>query len=165
MTMRERFTDEEWALIRHVPFDAFVFATLADKDVSEAEIAAFTEMIEKAATLSDPLHREIAVDWAAAGATAIGEEFKFELTESGSAMAERLERTKPALKDKLTTGEYQSFVRSVTVSCMAIAAASTKKKRMFHKQEKPLSPEEIEAIAAFAVAFDVDLAALQTLLQ
>jgi len=164
MAMRERFTDDEWALVRHVPFDAFVLAALADKKVEPEEVAAFTKTLEMAPTLSDPLHREIAMDWVASGVDAIGEEVGWELRESGSDMLERNRRTKSMLKDKLTTDEYQSFVLSVTLSGMAVAAASTGKKKIFHKR-KAISEEEAGALAAFAAVFDVDLAGLQRRLQ
>lgn len=159
--MRERFTDEEWGLVRHVPWDAFILVALADKKVEDAEIAAFTETLDKAVTLTDPLHREIALEWAQSGGQAVGEELQFEMTESAAAMRTRFDRTKAVLKDKLTRDEYQGFVLSVTINGLAVAAASTGgKKKMFHKQ-KPISEEEATALAAFATAFDVDMAALQ----
>lgn len=160
MTMRERFTDEEWKLVRHIPFDAFIFAALADKKVEEAEVAAFTETLEKAAALKDPLHREIALDWVASGLEAIGQELQFEMSESNDAMHVRFDRTKPVLKDKLTHDEYQSFVLSVTINGMAVAAASAGKKGFLRKKER-ISTEEAAALAAFATAFDVEFGALQ----
>lgn len=160
MTMRERFTEEEWTLVRHVPFDAFMFGALADKKVEDAEVEAFTETLEKAAALKDVLHREIALDWVAGGLPAMGEELRFEMTESIDAMRSRFDKTKGILQDKLTRDEYQSFVVSVTINGMAVAAASSSKKGLFHKKQR-ISEEEAAALSAFAVAFDVDLGVLQ----
>ncbi len=160
--MRERFTDEEWGLVRHVPWDAFILVSLADKNVEEAEVTAFTETLDRAVTLTDPLHREIALEWAQGGLEAMGDELRFEMTEKADAMRTRFDRTKAILKDKLTRDEYQGFVLSVTINGLAVAAAAGgKKKKMFHKEEKPISEEEAGAVAAFATMFDVDMAALQ----
>jgi hypothetical protein len=155
MTTRERFTDEEWSLVRHLPFDAFVAGALSE-GISQEELAAFVGTLERALGLKDPLHREILIDWATGDQERVMEELRFELEESGSQMHNRFERTKPILHAKLTDDEYQSFVISVTMSALAVAAASTKKRGLFGKKKELISDQEAHALTGFAMLWDVD---------
>jgi len=159
MSMRERFSDEEWTLVCHVPVDAFMFAALADQKLDEKEIEAFVDTIANAPTIIDPLHREVALTFATRGAEAIGSELVFEATESLSAMDDRFERTKKLLKDKLTTDEYQSFLGSVVASGVMVAQASGK--RHLFRKKKTVSDDEAAALATFAMRWEVDLSVLQ----
>jgi hypothetical protein len=160
MTMRERFTEEEWGLVRHVPFDAFLFGALADQKIEDEEVAAFTQTLERAAALTDPLHREIALSYTGAGVADVGAEMRFQMGENAEEMSKRLDRTKAMLKEHLTGEEYQSFVTSVTINALLVAGASTKKKGIFRKKEV-ISEEEAQALAVFAATWEVDPAALQ----
>jgi hypothetical protein len=160
MTMRERFTIDEWTLATHVPFDAFIFAAAADKHVDQSEITAFLNTVRRASEIRDPLHRELALFWAEASQERIAEELRFQMNETASEMSARIDRTKPMLHTHLSHAEYQGFVLSLAMSCMAIAAASTTKKGIFRKKEA-ISPEEMRGVTAFILAWDVSPAALQ----
>lgn len=162
MTLRERFTAEEWELVRHVPFDAFFAAALADAKVQPEEVRVFTETLTQAATLKDPLHREVAVDIASSGPSGVEHELKFQVEESAGAGKARIDRTKRLLHEKLTRDEYQSFFVSLMLSAIGIAAASTTKKGgLFHKKVEHLSPEEVQMLAAFAATWEIELAELR----
>jgi hypothetical protein len=156
MTVKERFTDEEWRLVLHIPFDAFIFAAGADGNVEETEVKAFLQSLEKAPMLTNDLHREIALHHAATGTVGIGAEITFEMKESGSAMDERFDRTKRILKQRLTPAEYQDFFKSIFLHAIAIAGASHEKKRPFHKAPPPINDKEAKALNLFAMKWDID---------
>lgn len=161
MTVRERFTDEEWALIAHVPFDAFLFGALADGEVEEDEVNAFTETLRRAADLKDPIHREIALYWAAEGMAGQGEELAFQLSESGSAMQDRMAKTKGVLQEKLTRQEYQGLFQSVWLNAMDVASRSKEKKgHWWNRKEEAISDAEAKALATFAATWEIDLPGL-----
>ena len=153
--MRERFNPSEWSLVVHLPFDAFMFAAAADKEVDEKEVAAFLDTLRRASQIKDPLHREVAEHWAGGSAQTIGEELKFWMQESAADLHTRIERTKPILHERLTDDEYQNFLLSLTMSSLAVAAASSKKKGLFGKREV-ISQEERQGVTAFAAAWGVN---------
>jgi hypothetical protein len=156
--MRERFTNEEWREVSHIPFDAFYFGAMADGKVEDAEVKAFVDSLERPGALKDPLHREIMLDHAAAGNPRVAEEMQFETSETATAMQARFTRTKAMLKQKLSPQEYQAFFKSIWISAMAVAAASTEKKdHIWGKKKKPISKKEATALATFAAAWDIDL--------
>jgi hypothetical protein len=159
MTMRERFTPPEWSLVVHIPFDAFLFAAAADNDVDEAEVGAFVDTLRRASEIKEPLHREVALFWARSPER-IGEELKFQMRESATEMTGRIGRTKPILHERLSDEEYQSFMLSLTMSALAVAAASTKKKGLFGKREA-ISKEEQRGVSAFAAAWGLNAFLLQ----
>jgi hypothetical protein len=154
MTMRERFSDSEWQELLHIPFDGFLMVALADKHVDKEEVAAFLETLARAGELKDQMHREIAMDLATRGSAGIAGEMSFEANETGPQMAARVERSKAVLKDKLTQQEYESFLGSVLMNALAVAAA-TGKRRMFHKKQM-ISDDEARALAVFCTAWDIN---------
>ena len=97
--MREKFSDAEWALVRHVPVDAFLMVALSDGDLDKEELASFGGEIVHAEGLFNPLHREVALDIRGGH---LEEELKFQLAESASEMTARVGRTKTMLQTKLT---------------------------------------------------------------
>jgi hypothetical protein len=154
MTMRERFSDSEWQELLHIPFDGFLMVALADKKIEQEEVAAFVETIARASDLKDPMHRELAMDLASRGGVGISSEMSFEANETGPQMAARVERSKAVLKDKLTQEEYESFLGSVLMNAMAVAAA-TGKHRLFHKKQQ-ISDDEARALAVFCAAWEIN---------
>jgi hypothetical protein len=164
MAVRERFTDEEWRLVVHIPFDAFIFAAMADGNVEDTEVQAFVETLEKAPMIKNDLHREILLHHASSGAVGIGAEITFEMKESVAAMDERFARTKPILKQRLTATEYQEFFRSVFINALAVAGSSReKKKHAWSRKQPPISKKESDALAVFAMKWDIDISFLAQL--
>lgn len=164
MTMRERFTDEEWRLVVHVPFDAFIFAAMADGTVEDGEVQAFVDTLQKAPMIKNDLHREILLHHAAGGTVGVGAEIAFEMKESVTAMDERFSRTKRILQERLKSSEYQDFFKSVFLNAVAVAGASTeKKKHVWSRKEPPISKKESDALAIFAMKWDIDISFLAAL--
>jgi hypothetical protein len=159
MTLRERFTEDEWTLVLHAPFDAFFFAAMADNKLEDDEINAFTETFARAGDLVDPLHREIALDYAIAGNDRVGEEMRFQRAENTDEMMTRMTRTKTVLQEKLTESEYQGFVKSLFSNAVVIAGASKDKKHVWSKAE-PINEKEAMALTVLAKIWEVDLSAL-----
>jgi hypothetical protein len=164
MTLRERFTEDEWTLVLHAPFDAFFFAAMADSKLEEDEVKTFAETFARAGELADPLHREIALDYAVRGEGRFREEMMFQGAENADEMAARMSRTKTVLQAKLTEAEYQGFVRSLFANAVAIAGASKDKKHIWSKP-KPISEEEAAALTMLAVIWEVDLSLITGLMK
>ncbi|MGD2153473.1 MAG: tetratricopeptide repeat protein [Gemmatimonadales bacterium] len=118
---RERFTSDEWVLVCRVPFDAWAWFALAGGEAEKAELGKLRKMLDPA-PLEDPLHREMALDYAAGGTARIGEELKAIVDTTD--FEARSRRTKSILQDKLTKQEYQSFFKSVCMSAVEMAGAS-----------------------------------------
>jgi hypothetical protein len=164
--MREKFTNEEWRLVAHIPFDAFYFGAMADGKAEESEVKAFVDSLERPGALKDPLHREIMLDHAAGGMPRVAEEMHFETSETATAKQARFARTKGMLKQKLSPAEYQAFFKSVWISAMAVAAASAEKKKRGpiwkpKPKDEPISDKEAMALATFAATWDIDLGFLK----
>ncbi len=156
-TQHARFTDEEWALVRHVPFDAFLLAALSDGELDPKEIEPFTDEIANAERLRNPLHREVASDIRAGH---MPEELALQARESATDMTARIEKTKTMLQEKLPRDEYQDFIGSCFVTGLKVArAAGGHSGRFRHKD--PVSDEEKAGLAAFAISYGLDPNALE----
>ena len=126
--MRERFTNEEWALVRHIPVDAFIFVASADNKIDAKEHEEFLWTLEHGAEIPNPLHSEIASDIAAGGQVAITAEQQFIEAESVEDLEARINRSKAILKEKLTRDEYQAFLLSVLRSGVLVAGRRSRRK-------------------------------------
>ena len=60
--MKEKFTQEEWELLKLLPFQIFVMVAGADQNIDEKEITQLHEDLKSAPFYKDPLHRELFVD-------------------------------------------------------------------------------------------------------
>lgn len=156
--MRERFSDEEWALVRHVPVDAFLMVAMVDGRLEEEETDSFADELTHAEAMVDPLHREVAEDLDMARGGKLGEELAFQAAEDAAQMKSRIDGTRAMLREKLTADEYNSFVASSMITGMKVARAAGGG-RIFHRKEK-VSDREKTALAAFAAAYELDPGAL-----
>ena len=156
--MREKFNDEEWALARHVPVDAFFMVALADSDLDEKETASFADELTHAEGLFDPLHREVAEDLDMARGGQLKQELEFQAGENASEMRARVEKTKVMLKGKLTPDEYQNFIASAVITGMKAARAAGGGGLL--PRQETVSDEEKNALVAFMTAYELDPSAL-----
>lgn len=158
MSMRERFSDEEWALARHVPVDAFFMVALSDAKLEEKEIASFADELTHAEGMIDPLHREVAEDLDMGRGRQLQPELEFQAAENAAQMQVRIANTKTLLREKLTQDEYQSFIASAAITGMK-AARATGGGGLFHRKET-VSDEEKTALMAFITTYELDPSAL-----
>ena len=142
--MKEPFTPEEWQVVRAMPIQAFIVVAGVDGTVDQKETKEFTDRLSRGAVgYRDPLHREIAHDLATGGLTdalqAVGT--------SDPAEARRL------LRKHLSGEEYEQFVASVFIDCLAVANASGPRFR----RKKRIGDKEQKALAATAAFWEVNL--------
>jgi hypothetical protein len=155
-TMRAKFSDEEWALVRHVPLDAFLMVALADGTMDPKEAGSFAEEVATAEGLFDPLHREVALDIRGGH---LAEELSFQAQENATEMRARIDRTKTMLQSKLTPDEYQHFIASVFITGTKVARAAGGSSGLFGSKSA-VNDMEKTALTAFAIAYGLDLKAL-----
>jgi len=150
--MREKFTREEWELLKLLPFQVFALVAGADQKVDEAEVAQLLKDLQEAPFYKDPLHRELFVEILSSDISAlIKEAMDF------SKYLERANQMKAILKEKLTPDEYQRFVGSMFVNGLRVARASG---GSFLGRGDKVSEEEKRALLLFAAMFDLDLESL-----
>jgi uncharacterized membrane protein YebE (DUF533 family) len=149
--MKERFTPEEWSQLLTVPVQAFIMVAGADGQIDDKETEEFSKRVALGgAGYRDPLHREVARDLAVDFATAWDHAVK---TDPGT--------VKAFMRAKLTPVEYQGFLGSVFIDCLAIANA-TGKKRLFHKKAK-IGEEEQALLGLLATVWEIDPQAIQSI--
>ncbi|MGZ8567598.1 MAG: hypothetical protein ACXWXS_11165 [Actinomycetota bacterium] len=145
--MKDRFTTEEWELVTCVPIQAFGVVAGADQQVEQKEFEEFSgRMVRGALGYKDPLHRELAQDL-------ISSDIPKLIQRSTEA---DIGETKALLRSKLTPDEYQSFLGSVFIDSLAVARASG-------MPGAEISDKEQTMLAAFGLAWEIDLEALQRL--
>ncbi len=117
--LRERFTDEEWQQLKQIPFQIFFVVAMADGKVDAKEIAAFVNRTEAAASLDNPLLRELMHGLSQ-------DEIRNHLANPPSSNeAEQLSRTVRAiLRDKLVPGEKFEFIGAALALGLEVAQAS-----------------------------------------
>jgi hypothetical protein len=147
--MKERFTPEEWSLLKTLPFQVFVLVAGSDKKIDKKEIEQLQKDLQSAAFYRDPLHREVAVDILTSDIDAL-----IKQAMDVSQFAARASRIKTFLHEKLSSEEYQRFVGSLFVDGLKIARASGG--GAFGMGDK-VSDEEKLALAALATLFDLDV--------
>ena len=112
--MREKFTEEEWRVIRILPLVTFVFAAGSEgKEVDEGEVAAFASELRDPLKRQDPLHRAILAD--------IEPDLRALSHESVdlSQIVERMALGEAILKSLLTAEDYQRFAGSIGAEAYA----------------------------------------------
>lgn len=152
--MREKFTQEEWALLKLLPFQVFVLVAGADQQVDKAEMAQLEKDLRDAPFYKDPLHRELFVDILSSDINALIKE-AIDL----SKFVERANQMKATLKEKLTPEEYQRFVGSMFINGLRVARASGG--GVLGLGDK-VSEEEKLALVTFAATFDLDLESISS---
>jgi hypothetical protein len=150
--MKEKFTPEEWSLLKILPFQVFVLVAGSDKKIDKKEIEQLQKDLQSAAFYKDPLHREVAVDILTSNVDAL-----IKQAMDVSQFAARSSRVKTFLREKLTASEYQRFVGSLFVDGLKIARASGG--GAFGLGDK-VSDDEKLALAALATVFELDLQTL-----
>ena len=150
--MKEKFTKEEWELLKVLPFQVFVMVAGADGRVDKDELAQLKKDLRDAPCYKDPLHRELFVDILSSDIKALIKE-----ATDVSKFTERVNRMKAILKKKLTPSEYQRFVGSMFINGLKIARASGG--GLLGLGDK-VSKEEKLALVAFAAMFNLDMESL-----
>ena len=142
--MKEKFTQAEWLTLRPMPIQAFLLVAGIDGKIDEKETEEFADRCSRgAAGYKDPLHREIAQDLASGGFQAALE----------AAVKTDPGEVKRILRKNLTGEEYERFVSSVFIDCLAVAAASGPRFR----KKKRIGDAEGKALAAIAAVWEVNL--------
>lgn len=146
--MKEKFTPEEWEMLKALPFTAFGIVALADGKVDDKEAAEFNKRLQSAAGYKDPLHKEVALDILVSDMQAL-------IARAGKV---DLSTIKGFLREKLTQDEYQRFLGSILIDVLAVARTSGG-----FLGRGDVSDEENRALAVFAAQFEIDMAAVKRL--
>jgi hypothetical protein len=146
--MKEKFTQEEWELLKLLPFHVFVMVAGADRKIDEDEVAQLNEHLRTAPFYKDPLHRELFVDILTSDVNALVEK-----AIDPSKLLERANQIKAILRQKLTLDEYQRFVASMFIDGLKVARASG---GGFLGRGDKVSEEEKLALTMFAAMFNLD---------
>jgi len=144
--MKEKFTQEEWQLLKLLPFQVFVLVAGADGRIDKEEVAQLQKDLRDAPFYKDPLHRELFIDILSSDINAL-------ITEAADVtkLAARASQMKAILQQKLTPEEYQRFVGSMFINGVKVARASGG--GVLGLGDK-VSEEEKRALALFATMFD-----------
>jgi len=153
--MKEKFTPEEWQLLKLLPFQVFVLVAGADGRIDKEEIAQLQKDLRDAPFYKDALHRELFIDIVSSDINALILEVA-----DVSKLVERANRMKTVLKQKLTPDEYQSFLGSMFINGLKVARASGG--GVLGLGDK-VSEEEKRALATFAAIFEVNVGGLSKL--
>ena len=149
----ERFTDEEWELVKMVPFQAFGMVAGADGEVDKAEAEElFKRMTGGAMGYKDPLHKAVAMD-------IVGKDWGPLIKGSMDPAVAHPEKIKTLLREKLTFQEYQSFLGSIFIDVVNVAKASGGGGVL--KKKSPISEEEEKALQAILVFYGIDMQAVK----
>jgi hypothetical protein len=146
--MRNRFSDDEWARLKFLPFQAFILVAAADGKMDDHEVHVLADQIERSALLIDPLHRALLIE--------LADEDQSPYMEAASPekLRETSEALAPLLRSRLSEAEYEGFVRSVFIATVHVARASGGGVLGAGIQ---VSTEEAAALAAIARLYDVDV--------
>ena len=153
--MKEKFTQEEWELLKLLPFQVFILVAGADGRIDKEEVAQLQKDFREAPFYKDALHKELFIDILSSDINAL-------IKEAGNVtrLAERTSQIKALLKQKLTPEEYQRFVGSMFINGVKVARASGG--GVLGLGDK-VSAEEKRALAAFAATFELQLGNLSKL--
>jgi hypothetical protein len=153
--MKERFTQEEWQLLKLLPFQVFVLVAGADGRIDKEEVAQLQKDLRDAPFYKDVLHRELFVDILSSDINALIKE-----AADATKLAERAGKMKAILQQKLTPEEYQRFVGSMFINGLKVARASGG--GILGLGDK-VSEEEKRALTMFATVFELDVGSLSKL--
>lgn len=144
--MDDEFSERQWELMKHLPFQIFAIVAGADGSVDEKEIRKFQKQFQNADNLENELHRDLMMD-------AYAEDMDKYISTSASAVrnAYNAKSIVPMLKQKLHPEDYEDFIKSLYGSAVEIARASGG--GLFRSG---ISKEEAKALAVLAEMFDVD---------
>lgn len=155
---RDRFSDEEWAQIRHLPVDVYYLDPLLDAKVDDNHAGWFIEERAPSSMLNDSLHRALVEDL---GPDRLPEEMRFQRRETDEEFRPRLQRTRELLKDRLTAQELQSFIGSVLITAVKVYGLRMTGPAQFEAAESSLDAEDeghrVRRIQELARGFGIDL--------
>ncbi len=140
------FSERQWELLKHLPFQIFAIVAGADGTVDEKEIRKFQKQFENAEKLENELHRDVMM-------SAYAEDMDKYISTSPSAIrnAYNAKSIVPMLKQKLSPRDYEDFIVSLHASAVEIARASGG--GLF---SLGISKEEARALAVLAEMFEID---------
>ncbi len=145
---RDLFSDEEWGLLKHLPFQAFLTVASADGEVDVKEVRTLATQMERASLLIDPLHRELMQELA-------GENHAKYLSRVSTAELVRTsEIVRPLLRSRLSEEQYRGFIRSLFVASLKVAKASG---GGFLGLRNRVSRGEAAVLATFANLYEVEV--------
>lgn len=147
--MIERFSPDEWELLKSIPMNAFLVIAGADGGLDANEAQTFMAEIGASTFLKDELHRELMAG--------MNDGFMSIMAAASEYTPESRERMKALLRARLSTDEYQRFFASVFISAIGIARASGG-----HAAGSAANAnrEEKEALIAWGVLWDLDPASV-----
>jgi hypothetical protein len=145
--MKEKFTSDEWELLKIFPFQIFVVVAGADLNIDEKEIEQFNKDLHIAPFYKDPLHKELFIDILSSDITKL-----LKKAMDVSKLVEHVNKIKNILKAKLTIDEYQRFTASMFVNAVKVAQASGGS--IFGGNK--ISDEEKRALLLLAGMFELD---------
>jgi len=153
--MKEKFTHEEWQLLKILPFQVFIMVAGADGRIDKDEIAQLQKDLRDAPFYKDELHKELLIDILSSDINSL-------IKEAGAAtkVAERTSQMRTILKQKLTPDEYQRFLGSMFINGLKVARASGGGALGLGDK---VSKEEKNALITFATIFELDLGSLSNL--
>jgi hypothetical protein len=155
--MKEKFSQEEWELLKLLPFQVFIMAAGADGRIDKEEVAQLQKDFRDAPFYKDELHKELFIDILSSDINAL-------IREAGNVtkLLERSSQMKAILKQKLTPEEYQRFLGSMFMNGVKVTRASGG--GILGLGDK-VSEEEKRALATFAATFELDLGNLSKLFE
>lgn len=148
MSMKDRFSAEEWELLCYLPFQVFVMVSAADGKIDNKEWDAFDEGFRSAAMLKNELHRELLI-----GLLQSDMKKYIEGSVNFQKNLHSAELLRPILREKLNPQEYQDFLISVFYDGVRVARASGGG----FMSSSPISREEAQALATIAGIYEIDL--------
>jgi hypothetical protein len=152
MSIKEKFTKDEWDLLKVLPFQVFLMVAASDADVDKKELEEFDKDLRGAPFYKDALHRELLLDVLTSDINAL-----LQQAMDTNKFADRIRRMKSILQSRLSGEEYQRFVGSVFIDGIKIARASGGRPT---GEGANVSEDEKRALVALAALFDVDMSSL-----
>lgn len=149
--MKERFSAQEWELLKYMPYQIFLLVAAADGHIDDKELAKFNAQLSELEMLNSKLHRDLLTDFVQEG----GDKDVRELLDWEKAVNET-DIIKPLLKDKLSETEYQDFITSIFLNALEVAQASGDGLI----PHNAVSEKEAEVLTGFAGLYEVDVSFL-----
>lgn len=151
--MKERFGENDWDMVKMLPFHLFAAIALADGEIQQEEMKEFGDRLTRGALgYKDPMHREVARDLVAGDLSGFAES----VAGHGSFDPQA---AKQLLKDNLTADEYQGFLGSIFVDLVNIAKASKTRKGWFSRAVE-IDEDERHRLAVIGIFWEIDVGRL-----
>lgn len=144
--MNYEFSERQWDLLQHLPFQIFAIVAGADGTIDEKEVQRFRDQFARAEELENDLHREVLN-------SASAQDLSRYVSTSPSAIrnAYNAKAIVPWLKEKMDAPDYEAFILSLYRSAIDIARASGG--GLF---KSSISAEEKDALFVLADMFELE---------